>query len=39
MTAWRRSPGFWKHAYAANVVMMSLGFLLTGYQLVGFFAA
>ncbi len=32
---WRRTPGFWRHAYAANVVMMSAGFLLTGRQLAG----
>ena len=37
MGFWRRTDGFWKHAYLANVVLMSLGFILTGYQLVGFF--
>lgn len=37
MGFWRRTDGFWKHAYFANVVLMSLGFILTGYQLVGFF--
>jgi hypothetical protein len=37
MSFWRRTDGFWKHAYLANVVLMSLGFILTGYQLVGFF--
>jgi hypothetical protein len=30
---------FWKHAYLANVVLMALGFTLTGYQLVGYFVA
>jgi hypothetical protein len=34
---WRKQPGFWRHAYTANVVMMSLGFLLMGYQITGFF--
>ena len=37
MGFWRRTDGFWKHAYLANVVLMTLGFILTGYQLVGFF--
>ncbi len=37
MGFWRRTNGFWKHAYLTNVVLMTLGFILTGYQLVGFF--
>lgn len=37
MGFWRRTEGFWRHAYAANVGLMTLGFVLTGYQLVGFF--
>ena len=37
MGFWRRTTGFWRHAYAANVVLMTLGFILAGYQLVGFF--
>nr|WP_295113783.1 HupE/UreJ family protein [uncultured Caulobacter sp.] len=37
MGFWRRTNGFWRHAYAANVTLMTLGFILTGYQLVGFF--
>jgi hypothetical protein len=37
MGYWRRTTGFIRHAYAANVVMMSAGFLLMGYQLTGFF--
>lgn len=39
MSFWRRQPSFWKHAYTANVVMMSLGFILAGYQLAGLIAA
>lgn len=35
MGYWRRTASFWRHAYAANVVMMSAGFLLMGYQLTG----
>ncbi len=37
MGYWRRTRSFWRHAYTANVVLMSLGFILTGYQLAGFF--
>lgn len=36
---WRRSGSFLRQAYTANVVMMTCGFLLTGYQLAGFFLA
>jgi hypothetical protein len=37
ITYWRKSGGFLRHAYSANVVMMMLGFLLMGYQLTGYF--
>lgn len=37
MGFWRKSSSFWRHAYTANVVVMTLGFILAGYQLVGFF--
>ena len=37
MGYWRKTPSFWKHAYTANVVMMSLGFVLMGYQITGYF--
>jgi hypothetical protein len=37
MSHWRASPGFVRHAYTANVVTMSAGFLLIGYQLAGYF--
>ena len=39
MGFWRKTPSFWKHAYLTNVVLMTAGFVLTGYQLVGYFAA
>lgn len=39
MGFWRKTGSFWRHAYAANVVLMTLGFVLTGYQLVGFIIA
>ncbi|WP_286748843.1 HupE/UreJ family protein [Sphingopyxis sp. SCN 67-31] len=36
MGFWRRSASFWKHAYTANVVMMTAGFVLMGYQIAGY---
>ncbi|MBA4337535.1 MAG: hypothetical protein C0421_01665 [Hyphomonas sp.] len=39
MGFWRRSAGFLKHAYTANVLMMTAGFVLVGYQLTGYFVA
>ena len=39
MGYWRRTEGFWRHAYAANTVMMTLGFVLIGYQLTGYFVS
>lgn len=39
MGFWRKTPSFWRHAYLANVVLMTLGFILTGYQLAGYFIA
>ena len=39
MTYWRKSDSFMRHAYTANAVMMMLGFLLMGYQIVGYFQA
>lgn len=37
MGAWRRTESFHRHAFTANVVMMTLGFLLFGMQLFGYF--
>lgn len=39
MGYWRKWPGFLRQAYAANVVIMSLGFMLMGYQITGYFVA
>lgn len=39
MGFWRRSQSFWRHAYTANVVTMTAGFILVGYQLVGWSVA
>lgn len=39
MGFWRKTTRFWKHAYTANVAMMSAGFILIGYQMTGYFVA
>ncbi len=39
MSYWRRTGSFQRHAYFANVVMMTLGFMLFGYQVTGYFVA
>ena len=36
MGFWRRTSTFTKHAYTANVVIMTAGFMLVGYQLTGY---
>jgi hypothetical protein len=36
---WRRSGSFTRGAYAANVLIMTAGFVLVGYQLTGLFTA
>ena len=36
MGYWRKTTGFFRQAYTANVVLMSLGFMLTGYQIAGY---
>ena len=37
MSYWRRTSSFARNAYTANVIVMSAGFLLMGYQLAGYF--
>jgi hypothetical protein len=39
MSYWRQTASFFRHAYTANVVMMSAGFLLMSYQLCGYILA
>ena len=39
MTRWRAAPSFARQAYAANILMMTAGFALMGYQLVGYAVA
>jgi hypothetical protein len=37
LTYWRTRTGFMRHAFAANAIVMTGGFLLVGYQLSGYF--
>ena len=37
LTYWRTHPGFLRHAFATNAIVMACGFLLIGYQLSGYF--
>lgn len=37
MSYWRKTASFYRQAYNTNVLLMSVGFLLTGYQLTGYF--
>lgn len=37
ITLWRKSPSFFKFSTVTNMLLMAAGFLLFGYQLVGYF--
>jgi len=37
MGYWRRTASFGRHAFTANAVLMTAGFILFGYQLAGYF--
>ena len=39
LVVWRTRSGFLRHAAVCNAVVMSCGFLLTGYQIAGFYLA
>ena len=39
MGYWRRSGSFTRHAFTANTILMTAGFMLFGYQLTGYFIA
>ncbi len=39
MRYWRATPAFARQAYAVNVLMMTAGFALMGFQITGYFAA
>ena len=34
---WRKHPSFITYAYSTNIILMVLGFMLTGHQLLGYF--
>jgi len=38
MGYWRRTGSFLRHAYTANIAILTAGFVLIGYQLTGYFA-
>jgi hypothetical protein len=35
---WRRHPGYLRHAFTTNLLLMAGGFVLVGHQLTGYFA-
>jgi len=39
LSFWRTRPGFLRHAFATNTVLMIGGFMLVGYQVTGYFVA
>jgi hypothetical protein len=39
MGFWRRTNSFLRHAFIANIVMMTAGFMLIGYHLTGYFVS
>jgi hypothetical protein len=39
MGFWRRTDAFHRQAFAANVIVMTCGFMLIGYQLTGYFVS
>ena len=34
---WRTRSGFLRHAFATNTILMTVGFVLTGYQIAGYY--
>lgn len=39
LSVWRTRPSFLRDAFATNTVLMTVGFLLVGYQVAGYFVA
>lgn len=39
LTFWRTRSGFLRHAFATNASLMTVGFVLTGYQIAGYYFA
>ena len=37
LSYWRTRRGFLRHAFATNTVLMTVGFVLTGYQIAGYY--
>jgi hypothetical protein len=37
LSYWRTRSGFLQHAFATNTALMTVGFLLTGYQIAGYY--
>lgn len=37
LSVWRMRPGFLQHAFVTNAVLMTVGFVLMGYQIAGYF--
>jgi hypothetical protein len=37
LSFWRTRSGFLRHAFATNAVLMTVGFVLTGYQIAGYY--
>jgi hypothetical protein len=39
LSFWRTRPGFLRDAFATNTALMAVGFVLTGYQIAGYYLA
>jgi hypothetical protein len=39
LSYWRTRDGFLRHAFATNTVLMTVGFVLVGYQVAGYFVS
>ena len=37
LSFWRARPGFLRHAFVTNAALMTVGFVLTGYQIAGYY--
>jgi len=37
LSFWRTRSGFLRHAFATNAILMTVGFVLTGYQIAGYY--
>jgi hypothetical protein len=39
LSFWRTRSGYPRHAFATNTALTSVGFVLTGYQIAGYYLA